>query len=91
MSFTTISSRASVSVDICSNCHPFYTGQQKFVDTEGRIEKFEKKRNKAQTSRLERQARRLSKKEKKQEQKQQNRQPTIKEMLQKARKATENA
>lgn len=30
-------------VDICSSCHPFYTGKQKIVDTEGRIEKFRKK------------------------------------------------
>ena len=30
-------------VDICSNCHPFYTGKQKLLDTEGRIEKFNKK------------------------------------------------
>jgi large subunit ribosomal protein L31 len=30
-------------VDICSNCHPFYTGKQKFVDTAGRVEKFQKK------------------------------------------------
>jgi len=30
-------------VDICSNCHPYYTGKQRFVDTEGRLEKFEKK------------------------------------------------
>ena len=30
-------------VDICSNCHPFYTGKQKVLDTEGRIEKFNKK------------------------------------------------
>lgn len=30
-------------VDICSNCHPFYTGKQKIMDTEGRIEKFRKK------------------------------------------------
>ena len=28
---------------LCSNCHPFYTGEQRFVDTMGRIEKFEKK------------------------------------------------
>ena len=28
---------------LCSNCHPFFTGQQKFVDTAGRIEKFKKK------------------------------------------------
>jgi large subunit ribosomal protein L31 len=30
-------------VDICSSCHPFYTGKQKIMDTEGRIEKFRKK------------------------------------------------
>ena len=30
-------------VDICSVCHPFYTGKQKFVDTAGRVEKFQKK------------------------------------------------
>lgn len=42
-SFTTISTLPEISVDICSACHPFFTGQQKFVDTEGRIEKFQKK------------------------------------------------
>jgi large subunit ribosomal protein L31 len=41
--FTTISTVGSINVDICSNCHPFFTGQQRFVDTEGRIEKFRKK------------------------------------------------
>jgi large subunit ribosomal protein L31 len=30
-------------VDICASCHPFYTGKQKFVDTAGRVEKFQKK------------------------------------------------
>jgi large subunit ribosomal protein L31 len=30
-------------VDICSACHPFYTGKQKYVDTAGRVEKFQKK------------------------------------------------
>jgi large subunit ribosomal protein L31 len=30
-------------IDICSSCHPFYTGKQKILDTEGRIEKFRKK------------------------------------------------
>ena len=30
-------------LDICSNCHPFYTGQQKIVDTAGRVERFRKK------------------------------------------------
>jgi large subunit ribosomal protein L31 len=39
----TYSTRASFMVDICSNCHPFYTGKQKFLDTGGRIERFNKK------------------------------------------------
>ena len=32
-----------LSVEICSNCHPFYTGKQRFVDTAGRIDRFRKK------------------------------------------------
>ena len=32
-----------ITVEICSNCHPFYTGQQKIVDTGGRVQRFEKK------------------------------------------------
>ncbi len=32
-----------IHVDICSNCHPFYTGKQKYVDTAGRVEKFQRK------------------------------------------------
>ena len=39
-------------IDICSNCHPFYTGKQKLIDTAGRIEKFNRKygKSKAQQS-----------------------------------------
>jgi len=42
-SFTTRSTRADIHLDICSKCHPFYTGKQKIMDTEGRVEKFKKK------------------------------------------------
>jgi large subunit ribosomal protein L31 len=42
-SFVTRSVKAQLHVEICSVCHPFYTGKQKFVDTAGRIEKFQKK------------------------------------------------
>ena len=31
------------SIDVCSNCHPFYTGRQKFVDSAGRVERFQRK------------------------------------------------
>jgi len=39
----TRSTQKDLKIEICSNCHPFYTGQQKIVDTEGRVEKFKKK------------------------------------------------
>ncbi|MBK8268965.1 MAG: 50S ribosomal protein L31 [Planctomycetes bacterium] len=41
--FHTGSTQAKISVEICSACHPFFTGAQKFVDTAGRVEKFQKK------------------------------------------------
>jgi large subunit ribosomal protein L31 len=41
--FQTRSTRKEIHVEVCSACHPFYTGRQKFVDTAGRIEKFNKK------------------------------------------------
>ena len=42
-SFTTRSTRDKIAVEVCSNCHPFYTGKQKFVDTAGMVEKFQRK------------------------------------------------
>ena len=42
-SFETRSTAKSINVEICSNCHPFYTGKQKLVDTAGRVEKYMKK------------------------------------------------
>ncbi|MEW6775542.1 MAG: 50S ribosomal protein L31 [Bdellovibrionota bacterium] len=39
----TRSTRGDFQIDICSNCHPFYTGKQKLVDTAGRVEKFRRK------------------------------------------------
>lgn len=42
-SFTTGSMTESIQVDICSKCHPFFTGEERFVDTQGRVDKFLKK------------------------------------------------
>jgi len=42
-SFTTGSTKKEIKVDLCSACHPFYTGKQKLVDTAGRVEKFKTK------------------------------------------------
>ena len=41
--FTTKSTQKEIKVEICSVCHPFFTGKQKLVDTAGRVEKFMKK------------------------------------------------
>ena len=40
---STGSTRENITVEICSKCHPFYTGKQKLVDTSGRVDKFNKK------------------------------------------------
>ncbi|MCC7407298.1 MAG: 50S ribosomal protein L31 [Phycisphaeraceae bacterium] len=41
--FTTRSTQETLHVDLCNMCHPFFTGKQKFVDTAGRVEKFQRK------------------------------------------------
>ncbi len=43
--FTTRSTKKNITVEICSACHPFFTGKMKFVDTTGRVEKFQRKYN----------------------------------------------
>lgn len=43
--FTTGSTKEELKVEICSECHPFFTGKQKFAERGGRIEKFKKKYN----------------------------------------------
>ncbi len=41
--FTTRSTKPELHVEICSQCHPFYTGKQKLVDSGGRVERFQRK------------------------------------------------
>jgi large subunit ribosomal protein L31 len=41
--FKTMSTKKEIRTEICSQCHPFFTGKQKFVDSAGRVEKFRKK------------------------------------------------
>lgn len=41
--FTTGSTKKALHVEICSKCHPFFTGKQKLIDTGGRVDKFKKK------------------------------------------------
>jgi large subunit ribosomal protein L31 len=49
--FTTGSTKPELHVEVCSNCHPFYTGKQKLMDTGGRVERFQRRLEKAGGSR----------------------------------------
>ncbi len=42
-SFTTRSTKKSINVEVCSSCHPYFTGEHRFIDTKGRVEEFQKK------------------------------------------------
>lgn len=48
-SFATRSTQMQIKVDICNQCHPFYTGAQKFIDAAGRVDKFRRRYQKAAT------------------------------------------
>ena len=87
-SFTTISTLDKMSVEICSMCHPFYTGQQKFVDTEGRIDKFVKKQKIAEVRKQKAEEVKVAKAKKGKKKNASTSQPTLKEMLEEARKQT---
>lgn len=45
--FTIGSTKSEIQTEICSNCHPFYTGKGKLIDTAGRVEKFKARRSRA--------------------------------------------
>ena len=48
-SFTVGATRAAIKVEICAKCHPFYTGEEKLIDTAGRVEKFRSRTARAVT------------------------------------------
>ena len=56
--FTTRSTRQNLRVDICSNCHPFYTGEQRIVDTAGQVDRFMRRLQTAQSKQADAQQRR---------------------------------
>jgi len=76
--FTVGSNKPDIRIDICSKCHPFFTGEMKFVDTMGRVERFQKKQAAAKVT-----ASKLAdKKKKKQQHEEQLRNPkSLREML----------
>jgi large subunit ribosomal protein L31 len=49
-SFKTRSTAETLKVEICSDCHPFFTGKQKLVDSAGRVERFQRRYGKAQAA-----------------------------------------
>jgi large subunit ribosomal protein L31 len=71
--FKTGSTQAIIHVELCSKCHPFYTGEQKFVDSGSRIQKFQNKQKAA--------ALHVTKKKEKEQKKAQNAPKTLREML----------
>ena|SRR3989344_3788048 len=75
-SFTVGSTEEFIRIELCNKCHPFYTGEQKFVDTASRIQKFQTKQKNAEKIAM-------TRVKKIQEQKQKDDQPkTLREMLQ---------
>ena len=62
--FTTGASVPSIYVEVCSVCHPFYTGQMKFLDTTGRVESFKAKQTKANVNLISKADKRKLKREK---------------------------
>jgi len=71
--FTVGSTRPQIEVEICSVCHPFFTGEMKYVDTMGRVEKFQQKQKAA--------AKAIKKKKKVEKKAKPERPRTLKEML----------
>lgn len=73
--FTTGSTQETIRVELCYDCHPFYTGEQRFVDSASRIQKFQKKTDVAKKYQV-------IKKEKKETQKKKDESPkSLKDML----------
>ena len=75
-SFTTGSTLPEMKVDICSACHPFFTGKMKFIDTLGRVEKFQEKMKAAAAKKLTQKAKIAKEREAK------DRPNSLKEMIQ---------
>ncbi len=71
----------SISVEICNKCHPYFTGESRFVDTAGRIEIFEKKRKATEKLKSKKVEAIKAKIQKKQEKKEINNTASLKDML----------
>jgi len=79
--FTVGSTKEEIRVEVCSACHPFYTGQHKFVDTLGRVEKFQAKQKAASEKTLVPKRKKKLLKKIEEAKKEEQRPKTFKEML----------
>ena len=82
--FTTGSTLPEIKVDICSACHPFFTGEMKFVDTQGRVEKFQAKMKQASKNYKSKKQRKIEKNKAEEE----TTPLTLREMIQNQRKGS---
>ena len=82
--FTTGSTKKEIKVDICGACHPFFTGEMRFVDTMGRVEKFQAKQAHAQ------EIKQQQKSKKKVEKEEIDRPTTLREMMLREKKKLED-
>lgn len=87
--FTTGSTLPEITVDICSACHPFFTGEMKFVDTQGRVEKFEAMRKRAQQLQSKLSSKKKTASDENQDDTNQNEAKTLREMMQDVAKQTQ--
>ena len=86
--FTVGSTLPKLEVEVCSACHPFYTGKEKFIDTEGQVEKFERRRLEAEKAakKIEKKLEKKRKEKERKEKEERERPKTLKEMLAKINK-----
>jgi large subunit ribosomal protein L31 len=83
-SFVTGSTVPAIRVEICSACHPFFTGQQKFIDTLGQVDRFIKKTESSKVKQIEREKILEARKSKVEEKKKDR--PSLRDLLLQARK-----
>jgi large subunit ribosomal protein L31 len=83
--FTVGSTKDKLSVDICAKCHPFFTGEMRFVDTLGRVEKFQQKQAATPVGGALSKKAKLAAKKKKEEEEEARRPKSLKEMLDQVR------
>lgn len=79
--FTAGSTLPKIQVEICAKCHPFFTGQERFVDTQGRVEKFQAKQKAAAAKKYIKKKEKKILKEKRAREEEKKRPKTLKEVL----------